>query len=552
MDAGDAGRVIGGRYECVELIGRGGMGEVWRARDTLLQRDVAVKRLVYGEGAGDDVTIGRSMREARLAARLNHPNAVAIYDVVVDEGLPCLVMELVSGKSLKEVIAEKGRLEPIAAARIGRQVAAALGVAHRAGIIHRDVKPANVLIAKDGTTKLTDFGIARDEGDAGLTSTGTFIGTPNFLGPEIALGGNHSPASDVWALGALLYAAVEGDPPFAAGGNALAILNRIATSDAPRPAHGGPLSDVIVDAMRRDPGSRPPAAAIVQRLDDVIDGLHDRSVPTLDRAPSGAPPVAAPERPASHTPPPAQTPPPQTPPPHAPPPGRTPPPADRPSPGPAHTPPPVPTTLSYTPPPVTAPPTPSYAQPGPPPPPPTPYGPPSYPNGHGPRSGNTKRNLIAVAALIGVGGIVAAILLATGGKHHDAGSGGSTSPHDFPSGSGSITTTGTRSGTSTGTASPGTCEDPRTDGQGPAITYVIFAELADSSGAQACVKPGTVPESFTKGLSGKVFSPNFNSSTNDQAPVVTTKFTGLDGTKLAVTCTKGDDGKYLVTDAKVE
>src|SRR5215475_10975231 len=253
MDAGDAGRVIGGRYECVELIGRGGMGEVWRARDMLLQRDVALKRLAYGDGAGVEVTVGRSMREARLAARLNHPNAVAVYDVVVDEGRPCLVMELVRGRSLKEVIAQQGRLDPVATARIGRQIAAALGVAHRAGIIHRDVKPANVLIASDGTAKLTDFGIARDEGDAGLTSTGTFIGTPNFVAPEVALGGNHSPASDVWALGAMLYSAVEGVPPFSAGGNALAILNRIATTDAPVPPHGGPLSDVIVEAMRRDP-----------------------------------------------------------------------------------------------------------------------------------------------------------------------------------------------------------------------------------------------------------------------------------------------------------
>ena len=169
MDAGDAGRVIGGRYECVQLIGRGGMGEVWRAHDNLLQREVAVKRLVYGEGAGDDVTVGRSMREARLAARLNHPNAVGIYDVVVDEGLPCLVMELVSGKSLKEMIAQQGRLEPIAAARIGRQVAAALGVAHRAGIIHRDVKPANVLIAPGGRLLLGDFGVARLETEDSLS-----------------------------------------------------------------------------------------------------------------------------------------------------------------------------------------------------------------------------------------------------------------------------------------------------------------------------------------------------------------------------------------------
>jgi serine/threonine protein kinase len=532
MDAGDAGRVIGGRYECVELIGRGGMGEVWRARDTLLQRDVAVKRLVYGEGSGDDVTIGRSMREARLAARLNHPNAVAIYDVVVDEGLPCLVMELVNGKSLKESIAEKGRLDPIAAARIGRQVAAALGVAHRAGIVHRDVKPANVLIATDGTAKLTDFGIARDEGDAGLTSTGTFIGTPNFLGPEIALGGNHSPASDVWALGALLYAAVEGEPPFAAGGNALAILNRIATTDAPRPPHGGPLSDVIVETMRRDPGTRPPAAAVVQRLDDVIDGLHDRSSPKLDRAPSGAPPVPRPDRSAgSHTPPPTPTPAP----------------AHTPSPHP--TPPPVPAALSYTPPPVTAPPTPSYSQPGPPPPPPPQYGPPSYP-GHTPRPRHTKRNwIIAACALVAVAGIVTAVVLATGGKKHQA---DPTTPttHDFPTGSTTGLTTGSTGGTETSSTPSGSCEDPRTDGQGPAITYVIFAELADASGAQACVKPGTVPESFTRSLSGKVFTPKFDTSIDDQAPVVKTEFTALDGTKLAVTCTKGADGKYLVTGAK--
>ena len=317
MDAGDAGRVIGGRYECVELIGRGGMGEVWRARDTLLQRDVAVKRLAYGDGAGDEATIGRSMREARLAARLNHPNAVGIYDVVVDAGLPCLVMELVNGQSLKELVAERGPLDPVAAARIGRQVAAALGVAHRAGIIHRDVKPANVLIvAEDGTAKLTDFGIARDEGDSGMTSTGTFIGTPNFLAPEIALGGNHGPASDVWALGALLYSAVEGEPPFAAGGNALAVLNRIATTDAPTPPHGGPLTSLIMAAMRRDPAGRPSAATIVHQLDEIVDNARGRTGPISTADSSGA---SRPTGPVSHTPPPhSQTPPPHTPPPHTP------------------------------------------------------------------------------------------------------------------------------------------------------------------------------------------------------------------------------------------
>src|SRR6266545_639147 len=289
MDASDAGRVIGGRYECVELIGRGGMGEVWRARDTLLQRDVAVKRLAYGDGAGDEATVGRSMREARLAARLNHPNAVGIYDVVVD----------------------------------------------------------------DGTAKLTDFGIARDEGDSGLTSTGTFIGTPNFLAPEIALGGNHGPASDVWALGAMLYSAVEGEPPFSAGGNALAILNRIATTDPPAPRHAGPLAGIIAAAMRRDPAGRPPAATIVFQLDELVDRARDR--PGIVLRPEHQ---AAPPSPVIHTPPPQQT----TPQPRT----------------------PVPLTGPYTPPPVTAPP-PAFAPGG-------DFGPPTRYNPPGPPSQPARRS----------------------------------------------------------------------------------------------------------------------------------------------------------------
>ena len=193
-----------------------------------------------------------------------------------------------------------------------------------------------MLIADDGTAKLTDFGIARDEGDAGMTSTGTFIGTPNFLAPEIALGGNHGPASDVWALGALLYSAVEGDPPFAAGGNALAVLNRIATTDPPVPPHAGPLTGVIAAAMRRDPVSRPSADAIVGHLDAIVDVARDHMDPAT--RPTPAPPrLQAPPVPPHHTPPP------HTPIPHTPPPG------------------------SYTPPPLTAPP--SFAQGGPFPPP---------------------------------------------------------------------------------------------------------------------------------------------------------------------------------------
>ena len=492
MGAGDAGRVIGSRYECVELIGRGGMGEVWRARDTLLQRDVAVKRLTYGDPTGDDVTVGRSMREARLAARLNHPNAVAIYDVVVDEDVPCLVMALVRGTSLKEVIAQQGRVDPIVAARIGRQVAAALGVAHRAGIIHRDVKPANVLIASDGTAKLTDFGIARDEGDAGLTSTGTFLGTPNFVAPEIALGGSYTPAGDVWALGALLYTAVEGDPPYSMGGNALAILNRIATTDAPVPTHAGPLTDVIVQAMHRDPAARPAAATIVQLLDDVIDrGRH----------PSGG------------------TGPPQQAQPGPPPYGSTPEPA-------------------YTPPPVTAPPAYVSAPPQ--------FGPaPSrYPSESPPRRGGRRTWLAAGGGLLAIAAVVAVVVAMTAGKKHSA------SPTQTP-------TTDAQSPLVLPTMRPtptptSRCDDPRTDGQGPAVTYVIFAELFDIAGAQACTKPGTVPESFTRSLMGEVFTPTFDGSADDQAPVVKTRFTAIDGTKLVITSTKGDDGTYLVTEAKKE
>jgi serine/threonine protein kinase len=558
MDAGDAGRIIGGRYECVELIGHGGMGEVWRARDTLLQRDVAVKRLAYGDGASDEATVARSMREARLAARLNHPNAVGIYDVVVDAGLPCLVMELVSGQSLKQLVAERGRLEPVTTARIGRQVAAALSAAHRAGIIHRDVKPANVLIAEDGTAKLTDFDIARDEGDAGMTSTGTFIGTPNFLAPEIALGGNHGPPSDVWALGALVYAAVEGEPPFSTGGNALAVLNRIATTDAPAPAHGGPLTSLVVSAMRRDPAARPAAATLVHQFDEIIDNARGRTGLPNDPAPparSAGPAVPMPPPvPAVPMPPPVPAGP------HTPPPG-----PHTPPPGP-HTPPP----RGYTPPPVTAPPAtflPSGAPFGPPtqyahgggsgppadrPGQPGPSGPPGKCGKSGQPGDVSKRAWIIAASVVAAAAVIAAVVvvvIVTGGKRHQADPTPTTSPTSpTPAPTSSAPTTTTPSATS---PSDG-CDDPRTDGTSTAITYVIFAELAGAQGAQACTKPGAVSESFTRSLDGKVFSPSFDTSTDSHAAIVRTTFIALDNRKLVVTCTRGSDGKYLVTDAHLQ
>ena len=397
------------------------------------------------------------------------------------------------------MVAERGPLDAVTVARIGRQVAAALDIAHREGIIHRDVKPANVVIAADGTAKLTDFGIARDEGDAGMTSTGTFIGTPNFLAPEIALGGNHGPASDVWALGALLYSAIEGEPPFSAGGNALAVLNRIATADPPMPQRAGPLTPTIVAAMRRDPRGRPTAAAIVHQLDEVIDRTRGRTAAGSQHAcappqhvqqipvPQFAPP------PGPHTPPPrTHTPPPHTPVPHTPPPRANTPPPHTPVP---HTPPPG----GYPPPPITAPPA-AFASSG------APFGPPTrYAPDHGPAGGPSapvrRRRRMWIVAICGVLVVAVAapviVLVAKGGTHHAA------------------------DPTPTSTA-PGSCDDARTDGTGPAIAYVIFAELFEVSGAQACTKPGTVPESFTRSLNGKVFSPAFNGSTDDHADVVKT------------------------------
>jgi serine/threonine protein kinase len=264
----ESGQVIGGRYQCVALIGRGGMGEVWRAHDPLLHRDVAIKVLTYADNSQDADSVSRALREARLAARLNHPNAVTIYDVVTDDGLPCLVMELIEGESFKDLVARGGALPPSFVARVGRQIAGALDRAHRAGIVHRDIKPANVLIRADGTAKLTDFGIARDERDNSRTSTGTFIGTPSFLAPEVALGRSHGPASDLWALGAVLFYGVEGRPPFAApGAGPLVLLNLIATTDAPEALHGGPLRPVIAALMSRDPAARPDARGLAELLD---------------------------------------------------------------------------------------------------------------------------------------------------------------------------------------------------------------------------------------------------------------------------------------------
>jgi serine/threonine protein kinase len=260
---------VGGRYRLDRKIASGGMGSVWQAWDERLQRRVAVKQLhlqPWLPKAERDVGVQRMMREARIAARLHHPNAVQVFDVVDDGDSPCLVMEYVPSRSLQEIVAERGPLPPAEVARIGTQVAAALAAAHRAGIVHRDVKPGNVLIADDGSAKITDFGISHAFDDATLTSTGMVTGTPAYLAPEVARGAGSNFDSDVYSLGATLYMAVEGKPPFGTDENPMAILHRVTSGQWEPPTRGGPLTPTLTNMMAADPHTRPTMVDVATTL----------------------------------------------------------------------------------------------------------------------------------------------------------------------------------------------------------------------------------------------------------------------------------------------
>lgn len=265
--------IIAGRYVLLERIGLGGMGSVWRAQDERLQRTVAVKLLHLPPGASESearVAKERAMREARITARLHHPHAVPVFDVVEHEGQPCLIMQYLPSRTLQQVLAQSGTLPVDEAALIGAEVGSALAAAHAAGVVHRDVKPANILITEDGSAKISDFGISHVLGDARLTSTGMLTGTPAYLAPEVARGEPSSAASDVYSLGATLFAAVEGSPPFGMGENAMALLHRVASEPLTPPARAGALTPVLVAMLDRDPAARPAmaeAAEWLQRLD---------------------------------------------------------------------------------------------------------------------------------------------------------------------------------------------------------------------------------------------------------------------------------------------
>ncbi|MEW2445235.1 serine/threonine-protein kinase [Micromonospora marina] len=251
--------VIAGRYRLLELVGRGGMGQVWRARDEELQREVAVKQVVppnwLAENEQDELR-ARTLREARTAARLNHPNVVRVYDVVRVQGEPWLIMEYVPSRSLQEIIESDGPLPPGRAAEIGLSVLAALRAAHDAGVLHRDVKPANVLLARDGRVLLTDFGLAVFQGgDGAMTRPGLVLGSPQYVAPERAAEGVSSVEADMWSLGATLHAAVEGRSPYARS-TAMATLAALATRPPDPAPHAGPLTPVLAGLLRRDPRAR--------------------------------------------------------------------------------------------------------------------------------------------------------------------------------------------------------------------------------------------------------------------------------------------------------
>jgi tRNA A-37 threonylcarbamoyl transferase component Bud32 len=276
------GRVVAGRYYLQDPIGRGAMGTVWRARDTLLARDVAVKEVVLrGASTPEDrrVRYERTLREARTAARLNHPSVVTVFDVVEADGSPWIVMELVQARSLERILAEDGPLPPHQAAEVGVRLLGALATAHAAGILHRDVKPSNVLLGTDGRAVLTDFGIATREGDSTLTQVGMVMGTPGFTAPERIRGEPATPASDLWSLGATLYAAVDGHGPFEHRGSSLAVLSMIANEDAPRPRAAGALGPAIDALLQRDPGARPDASAAGRLLAAAVTPPADHRSP---------------------------------------------------------------------------------------------------------------------------------------------------------------------------------------------------------------------------------------------------------------------------------
>ncbi|MBB4686364.1 serine/threonine-protein kinase [Amycolatopsis jiangsuensis] len=284
----DEGRLVAGRYRIIGKVGTGAMGAVWQAHDEVLARTVAIKQLLLQPGLeqheAEDAR-QRTMREGRIAARLHHPNAITVFDVVTDDnGQPCLIMEYLASTSLAQSLQEHGTLPPLEVARIGAQVAAALREAHAVGIVHRDIKPGNILLADNGTVKITDFGISRAKDDVTVTKTGMIAGTPAYLAPEVAIGGDPGPESDVFSLGSTLYAACEGQPPFGLSENTLSLLHAVAAGQINPPRQSGPLASVLAVLLHPETQHRPTAdeceelLAAVARGETPLGGAGDETV----------------------------------------------------------------------------------------------------------------------------------------------------------------------------------------------------------------------------------------------------------------------------------
>ncbi|MFH8881535.1 serine/threonine-protein kinase [Streptomyces californicus] len=300
-----ANRLIGGRYRLLARLGHGGMGTVWRAHDEVVDREVAVKEPRVPEHLGErehGTVYERMRREARTAARIDHPSVVTVHDVVIEDGKPWIVMELVRGPSLGDRLQE-GTLDPREAARIGLAVLDALTAAHGMGILHRDVKPDNVMLGTGDRVVLTDFGIAQVEGEQRLTETGAFIGSPEYISPERVLGQRPGPESDLWSLGVVLYAAVEGMSPYRRS-HTPATLQAVLSAEPPTPARGaGAFGTLVMQLLRKDPAARPPAAEVrrtLQRLAAPAPATSPYAAPTAIAGGGGkwVPPVLHRNRPA--------------------------------------------------------------------------------------------------------------------------------------------------------------------------------------------------------------------------------------------------------------
>jgi eukaryotic-like serine/threonine-protein kinase len=315
-DDGTDDRLVGGRYRLGEQLGRGGMGVVWAGRDEVLGRDVAVKEIVPPielPAEERDMLRRRTLREARAAARISSPAAVTVYDVVEEDGRPWIVMERLAARSLADVLHDDGPLPPIRAARLGLDVLDALEAAASVGVLHRDIKPANVMVRTNGRAVLTDFGIATLEGDTTVTTSGVVLGSPAYMAPERAQGERATLASDLWSLGATLYAAVAGHSPFERTGT-LPTLNAVLHDPAPVLTYTGEFGEVIDALLAKDPANRPKLDEVRARLRHIASAAAEEEE---TRTPESTPPNVS-------MPPNVNEPPPLSPPPPGPPPRTTP------------------------------------------------------------------------------------------------------------------------------------------------------------------------------------------------------------------------------------